>query len=197
MATPRDGKSDPTLLLEGLKSYFDVMIAVREFCRELQTHTTAALRQELRAISGALKTKRSAVAIKPYVSPSAIETDEWDDESAVVGSYIEITNLGTLTSYVWWERADDGRMKPTAVAGLEVETRKGSDALWELLAPTDPGMKHDTSDRELYFMEPIIIASQKPTASLASQLRRPLKAWARVFRRFKGVQNIRKLAGVK
>ncbi len=196
MATRRDGKPDPALLREGLKSYFDVMIAAREFCRELQALTSIALRQELRAISGALKTRLSATAMKPFVSPSMIETDEWDDESVCIGSYIHIANLGTLNSYVWWERANDGSMKPTAIGSLEVDTRKSSDALWELLAPTDPSMKYDTSYRELYLLEPIIV-SKKPTSSPARQLRRPLKTWARVFRQFKGLHDIRKLTRTK
>lgn len=196
MTTPSVKKSDPTLLPEGLKSYFDVMIAAREFCRELHLYTTGALRQELPIIGRVLKTKPSSAGIKTFMAPSEIQTAEWDDEDPCIGSYGEIAGTWTLSSYVWWERVDDGSMKPRAVGALEGETRKSSEALWELLAPTNSDMKYYTSSRELYFIEPIIL-SKTLTSGLRNQVRRPLRAWTSVFRRFRSFQDIRKRAHLK
>jgi hypothetical protein len=90
---PENDKLRQNLILEGLSSYLDAMVAIDEFTRAIQKDCRSILESQYPKLEKPTGLKFDAKAISAYAWPYSKARDNWDGRSASIGALLPVTNF--------------------------------------------------------------------------------------------------------
>jgi hypothetical protein len=178
---PVEPKSNP-LLEEGAKSYPQALLALSEFCQQVQAMCCAAMKRHLTELGEALRLPLRAEQVKPHAYPSNLSPGDFDGTLAVLGARIVNPRSAKcgLFNYVSWSNTS----RPSANVSISFADAGVADRAWASMQQHG-NCAFDKDESEIYLSRPLKPADLSQLETILDEMN---QQWIASWRKVGGVK---------
>ena len=169
------------LLQEGLQSYVDALLAIREFCREVGSKSRRVLEANVDDIQQILHRELRADSMTDFVSPNCLAPAVWDGTWAWATAKLSVPDLCDIYVGLLWRVEANGIPRPGVVVDFAFYDRQLFVKLSQLLRDLAGERVQPTKTyKELMIWEPIDPANAE---NFTDRLAAITKEWVDLLRK--------------
>lgn len=184
MSTNEHKAAKEQLVKEGMTSYLDALVAVREFQREIISQSRRAVEVKLNDLTNSMGISLDTKKLTDYVSP-ALDTDELGQYGYISVSF---TNSGVWCCFgAIFEREDTGSV-PYVCAMMALGNARQRDFVLDKCRQIDNDVANDWQN-EVDFFERI---DPGDVDHFGEKLQSLIDKWVKVWKAIGGVRNLPK-----
>jgi hypothetical protein len=181
---PVEPTSNP-LLEEGAKSYPQALLALSEFCQQVQAMCCDAMKRHVTELGDALGVPLQAEQVKAYANPSSLSSDGIDGTWAALGARIAHPSGAKcdLYNYIWWWDTP----LPSAGISISFADARVAERAWASMQKLgNCDFYEKAEDRsEIYLSRPLKLAQLSQLETILDKMN---QEWIALWRKVGGVK---------
>lgn len=178
------------LLNEGVNSYLDALVAIREFRREVQSRTRKVVEYRLDELSGVMGVSLKRDQIVKHINPDGIP-DNFDGNWAWIAARIKIIDPLPLDCYFGMFFRRDEKDQTSAIAMMS-PSKDVFQKIWVKCKEIGESKLKETYKGEIAFLDKILPGEMN---HFEEKLNEMIDLWVKVWKALGGVSGLRMTVG--